>query len=425
MPASHGSFMTLSRTARKGAAMPMTIRVPWLHDQHSHASFYASLIGCPSLAGQDREQALATVGALAGDRLSVVFGWHSARVPLAPRELGALPPAIIVNVSMHGFALSGTAPDLLESTQPELVAHWTEPEWCERNLPHLLEVFSRTAGLTGRKLDAFMDRIEAQGLGVVDDMLLPGEEAFQVIQRSRWAEHIRCWASPATFASLKPATQAAVAGLKFFTDGALGSRTAGLRGEFLGGETGLLLYRDEALLRALGEVHGLGKPVAIHAIGDAAIEQVLNVLERLDRDGVSFPLVRLEHVQFIDRTQARRARDLGLVLSMQPNFNSDSQDYADRLAPAWLEVNNPFRMLIDEAGFRPGRDLIFGSDGMPHGVEYALQWSLFPLFPGQCLTTEELVAGYGVHAEGMGHTVLEIDATARRVKLLESCAGNA
>ena len=86
--------------------------------------------------------------------------------------------------------------------------------------------------------------------------------------------------------------------------------------------------------------------------------------------------------------------------------------------------NNPFRMLIDQAGFEPGQDLIFGSDGMPHGIEYALQWSLFPLYPGQRLTVDELVTGYGVHPEGRGHSVLTVDPEARLVKLLASRTGN-
>jgi hypothetical protein len=57
-------------------------------------------------------------------------------------------------------------------------------------------------------------------------------------------------------------------------------------------------------------------------------------------------------------------------------------------------MNNPFRMLIDEAGFVPGKDLLFGSDGMPHGARYALESALFPPFPGQRLSLPEFVAGY-------------------------------
>jgi len=401
--------------------MADTVRIPWLRDQHNHASLYASFIGCSTLAGLNAEESLAVLRGLEPGRLAVVFGWHSALAPLRTTDLEDLPPAVIVNLSMHGFALSDAALPMLAVDQPDMVAHRGDAEWGERNLPQLLEFFSRAAGLTPGKLTILMERLESLGLGSVDDMLIPGEEEFQVIQQSRWAGYIRCWATPRTFQTLGPASREALAGLKFFTDGALGSRTAALRGRFRDGRNGLLLYEDAELQRTLGECHGFGKPVAIHAIGDQAIEQVLVVLERLDRDGVRFPLVRMEHVQFIDEIQARRARQLGLVLSMQPNFNSDSRDYADRLDARSLAINNPFRMLIDRAGFTPGKDLIFGSDGMPHGVEYALQWGLFPLYPGQRISIEELVAGYGPHPEGKGWSDVEIDHAQRRVRLVGSC----
>ena len=38
---------------------------------------------------------------------------------------------------------------------------------------------------------------------------------------------------------------------------------------------------------------------------------------------------------------------------MQPNFSEDSRQYADRLPAGFPCLNNPFRMLIDEAGFVP------------------------------------------------------------------------
>ncbi len=77
-------------------------------------------------------------------------------------------------------------------------------------------------------------------------------------------------------------------------------------------------------------------------------------------------------------------------------------------------------MLMDQAGFRCGEDLIFGSDGMPHGVEYALQWSLFPAHPGQRLTVDELVEGCGLAPGGRGHTLLTVDEERRKVRLLLS-----
>lgn len=397
--------------------MPTTVLVPPLHDRHSHASLYAAFGGCLSLAGMDSPGALDVLRRLNPEQVSVVFGWHSARAPLTEADLRDLPPVVIVNVSLHGFVLTAAAADALADVQPDLVRYGHDARWIEGHLPRVLEFFGRTAGLTPEKLEAFMGQVEKAGLAVVDDMLLPDEGALHVIRESRWGAYAECWATPQTFSRFSVASQQMVAGLKFFTDGAFGTRTAALRGSYRDGGRGLLLYSDDTLLQALADAHGFRKPVAIHAIGDRAIEQVITTVERLDRDGVAFPGIRLEHAQLIDRAQAERAKGAGIVLSMQPNFNSDSRDYADRLDASQLAANNPFRMLIDEVGFTPGRDLIFGSDGMPHGVEYALQWSLFPAYPGQRLSVDELVAGYGVHPGGGPDTVLEVDEASQRVTL--------
>jgi len=408
------------------ARCPMSaeiLELPWLYDRHSHVSLYAALQGCPDLKGLAPEAALALLRALPGDRVTTVTGWHSSRLPLDADLLASLPPAILINFSLHGFALTEGARRLLAAAQPELLERQADPEWCERNMERLLVFFGTSAGLTPARLDAFMGSLQRAGIGAVDDLLLTDAAALAVIQASPWSARIRCWTSPAIYRRLAPAAQAAIAGLKLFTDGALGARTAAMSAPFLGGGgRGMLTYADPALEAELAAAHALGKPVSVHAIGDRAIEQVLGVLERLAGQGLRFPGARLEHVQFITLVQARRAKALGLVLSMQPNFNSDSEDYADRLDPGLLAANNPFRMLLDEAGFRAGEDLVFGSDGMPHGVEYALQWTLFPAFPGQRLTVPELVAGYGLPPEGRGRCRLAVDRDRREVRLLESVA---
>ncbi len=400
--------------------MTQTMEIPWLFDRHSHVSVYAPLRGCPSLAGTRPEEAMALLRGLPGDRITTVMGWQTGRLRLGPEELDALPPAIIINLSMHGCGVTAAAKPLLAPEQRELLERQLDPEWRERNMDRLLAFFGMSAGLTAANLDAFMTGLQQAGIGAVEDMLLTDAGALRVIRESPWSGRIRCWTTPAIFRTLGPEGQAAVTGLKVFTDGAVGARTAAMDGAFLGGGRGLLLHSDDALLRTLAELHPLGMPVAIHAIGGRAVTQTLDVLERLAGQGLGFPSVRMEHVQFITPRDARRARNLGVILSMQPNFSSDSEDYADRLAPGDLAANNPFRMLLDEAGFRCGEDLIFGSDGMPHGVEAALQWSLFPPFPGQRLSVEELVAGYGLPPEGQGRCTLSVDADRKQVRLLGS-----
>jgi hypothetical protein len=100
---------------------------------------------------------------------------------------------------------------------------------------------------------------------------------------------------------------------------------------------------------------------------------------------------------------------------MQPNFSDDSAHYARRLPDGHPERNNPFRMLIGEVGYVPGADLLFGSDGMPHGFRAGLRQALFPPHAGQRLTEAEFVAGYCMPDEVAGHIEVQIDPDERSV----------
>ncbi len=388
--------------------------LPALWDRHTHVSLYAALQGSPTLADcPDVAAALVRLRALPGDHVSTVLGWHSGRLPLAEKDLAGLPPLILVNLSLHGVRLTPAAKELLRDEWPSFVAHHADPDWCERHLPELLPLYARFAGLTAAKLDAFLVDLEHLGVGAAEDMLLVDEGAWRLLRQSRWGDRIPCWCTPALALALSPAAMADLAGLKFFTDGALGTRTAALSEPYLDAPAVSPLWPDDVLAQGLAQAAAWGKAVAIHAIGDVALDQALRVLEVASSAGLRWPGVRLEHVQFIDLPQAARAKRLGATLSMQPNFTSDSVDYADRLAPRWLERNNPFRLLIDQGGFVPGRDLIFGSDGMPHGLAYAATWSLEPPYPTQRLTLEELVAGYGAAPGGP----LQVEAGAAGVSV--------
>lgn len=169
---------------------------------------------------------------------------------------------------------------------------------------------------------------------------------------------------------------------------------------------------DDELFQQMREASLWGKGVSVHAIGDLAIVQVVRTVRSLRDEGFSFSEVRMEHCQFIDEKTALEAKEMGIILSMQPNFSVDSTVYRDRLPRHYLERNNPFRMLIDKAGFIPGKDLLFGTDGMPHGMEAALQASLFPPFPQQRLTLDEFIAGHCMPDKSFGEIEIEIDESA-------------
>lgn len=391
------------------------VEIPLLHDNHTHTSLYAAFGSCPDLADLDAARALERLRSLPRDRLSVVRGWKSNELVLDAATLATLPPALLINRSLHGFLLSDAALPFVEGVVPDLAAHRDDAAWREANVPRLFEAYCGLAGIDGAKLDAFLDSLLPLGIGSAEDLAVASVPAFRVMRANPRAS--AAFAGPKLFASLPPEDRAACSGIKLFLDGAIGARTAAIEAGWLGESSPLMPYGDEALLGEFAAAASLGAGLAIHAIGPLAIEQALRCLEAARRDGLSFPLVRLEHVQFISRDQAFRARELGAVLSMQPNFTSDTVDYRDRLDGETLARNNPFRMLIDAAGFVPGKDLLFGSDGMPHGIAHPAGCSLFPPLPGQRLSLEELVAGYGPARSVEGVVTLEIDEERREVRV--------
>jgi hypothetical protein len=364
------------------------------HDHHSHVSLYASFLGLPDVGGLAKAEALALLGSLPEDRLSLVKGWRTDKLRLSRADLERLPPLVLVNGSLHGFAASPRSRPFIEELWPELAERSGDAAWGERSLPRLFAFYGRVAGLDAAKLGRFMAGMEDLGIRSIEDMTVSGVEALDLFASPPFAGRIKAWAAPEILQALPAGRRAECAGAKIFLDGSLGARSAALDAPFADGGEGRLLYSDGELIELLASIAGRGLALSAHAIGHRAVDQALRALDRLRSDGVEIASVRLEHVQFISESQARRCRERGYVLSMQPNFNADSVDYADRLIPRHRTENDPFRMLIDEAGFVPGDDLVFGSDGMPHGPAEAARAALDPVYPGQRLTLGELDAGY-------------------------------
>ncbi|MDC0948754.1 amidohydrolase family protein [Gammaproteobacteria bacterium] len=399
----------------------MVQRIPLLNDHHSHPAVYAAMADGVQLgAVTDTTEAMAQIRRSAKtvkDEIAVAFGWNSALFAFDQHQLAALPAAVICNLSFHEFLITPAARERLQEKHPDIIARIDDHDWVEHNINRMMRFIVDLCGLSDDTLRRFYDQTLAP-LGVyrAEEMLLPNREVIASYQRIGYADRTRIWADLQTWYTLDSDDRAAVHGLKLFTDGAVGARSAAVSDYYLGSANdGQLLYNDAELLTTLDKLATEGKPIAIHAIGDRAIEQVLVAIESLTADGLMLPPIRLEHVQFINEGQARRARNLAIALSMQPNFNSDSTHYRDRLSKRLLEANNPLRMLIDDVGYRPGDDLLFGSDGMPHGVDYAINQSLFPKVAGQRLSLDEFVAGYCLVDPTVGEIELSIDQSAQRV----------
>jgi len=396
----------------------MTTTIPLLHDNHNHVSLYAAFSSCIDISRLAPDQAMLLLRGLPEDRLSVVRGWKSFELPMTRSTLASLPPVLLVNFSLHGFAVSDAGIPFVTQAVPGVADKRDDQAWCEANVPAIFGAYCGLAGIDEQKLVSYIDALVPLGIGSSDEMTVPTLEALDRCVASAYSRRLKLWAAPALYDKLDMARRKQVSGIKLFLDGAIGARSAAIAGPWTGDGKAMFTYTDAELDERLAEVSGWGTGISMHAIGELAIGQALSGLENAVRNGARFATIRLEHVQFIDAAQARRARNLGVVLSMQPNFTSDSVDYADRLTQPYLARNNPFRMLIDEIGFEPGRDLIFGSDGMPDGIAYPATQSLFPPFASQRLSLGELVAGYGPSRGISGTVTLDIDEAARRVTVV-------
>ncbi|MCF7833400.1 MAG: amidohydrolase [Candidatus Marinimicrobia bacterium] len=117
-------------------------------------------------------------------------------------------------------------------------------------------------------------------------------------------------------------------GIKLFTDGALGSQTAWMREPYENAEHyGKKQMHDDELMQAITRAEAKGCALAIHAIGDAAVENVLDVLDKIGRE-LRVPL-RIEHAQILDEELIERLKNKDLHLSVNPTHLPDDKSIAD------------------------------------------------------------------------------------------------
>jgi predicted amidohydrolase YtcJ len=157
-----------------------------------------------------------------------------------------------------------------------------------------------------------------------------------------------------------------IGSIKAFADGALGPQTAAMLQPYEGNpdNKGMLLLDSEALSEhgRLAVANGLS--LAVHAIGDRAIHEVLDAFanlrayEREKNVGSNPPLRhRIEHVQVIHPDDAHRLGELGIIASMQPIHAPSDMLMADRYWGKRAALSYAWRTQKEY-----GAVLAFGSD---------------------------------------------------------------
>ena len=108
--------------------------------------------------------------------------------------------------------------------------------------------------------------------------------------------------------------------VKFLADGGLSGATAALSMPYRHAAThGVLRFEAAELLELARDSHDAGWRIATHAIGDVAIDQVLDVYEQLGAHPRALAN-RIEHLGLPSVSQLRRAARLGVIAAPQAIF---------------------------------------------------------------------------------------------------------
>lgn len=142
---------------------------------------------------------------------------------------------------------------------------------------------------------------------------------------------------------------------KIFTDGSAGGLTAAMSMPYLVGEPdnrGILCFSDEEAHALLKRYHDLGYQLAIHAIGDDAIEQVLAGIEKAasPENPIAGRRHRIEHCGFLTRDHMLRMQAAGIYPVPQPVFIYEFGDlYLTNLGAERANAAYPMRDWLDAA----------------------------------------------------------------------------
>jgi predicted amidohydrolase YtcJ len=226
--------------------------------------------------------------------------------------------------------------------------------------------------LQDRALDAAMAYANAQGVTAVTNMGAQWDDwatfarahaAGRLTTRIYSVVPLRDWARLRDTIAARGRGDAWLhwGGLKGFADGSLGSHTAAMLTPFTDAphDSGLLVTPPALLYTWAEAADRAGLQVMVHAIGDRAIRNMLDIYERIDReDGKRDRRFRIEHAQHIAASDVARFGQLGVIASMQPYHAIDDGRWADPIiGPERAKTTYAFRSLLDTHA-----TIAFGSD---------------------------------------------------------------
>jgi len=192
-------------------------------------------------------------------------------------------------------------------------------------------------------------------------------------------------------------------GLKAFVDGSLGAGTAWFHEPYANdpSTSGIACCDMGWLTEEMTAGDAAGLQLAVHAIGDRAVSELLSAWEAVaEANGPRDRRLRMEHAQHIRAEDIERLRRLGVVASMQPYHATDDARFCEkRIGRERCREAYTFRSL-----WEAGVALAFGSDwpvapldviaGIDSAANRRPAGEAAPWHPEQRLSVTETLSAY-------------------------------
>jgi predicted amidohydrolase YtcJ len=181
-------------------------------------------------------------------------------------------------------------------------------------------------------------------------------------------------------------------GMKWVIDGTPIERLAFMRAPYRDApnQTGRLNFSPERIAQFVGWAYGTEDPLAVHAVGDAAIDAYVSAIEKGGRAEVwREKRPRLEHGDMMSADLMKRFKALGIVVVQNPIHFTFNDVFKVRLGEERMSWMEPMKSLL-----AAGIPLALGSDGPMNPFLNIMAATTHPTNPKEALTREQAVTAY-------------------------------
>lgn len=399
--------------------------MPALTDAHNHpiafGEFYAMMPAFIFGISDEAKLAESLRAQFEGKQgLQLALGWDTSTMPNVSRDtLDAIrqEPFVMMDMSFHGSCANTAAlrliSDYIQShgLEGQLTGYMTpDGQLTEEHAFLGFELLEQEIdpAVLAQSTEDYLMSMYRSGTAFTHDMIMTTPKQLEIVGRlsdqARAAIRIMHMNPRLLRWATAQGMDVSQHHLKLLADGSNNSRTALYYEPYLGTDRRGIQYhhKDEALAAIrLASEHGI-QNLSTHGIGNRGIDVAIGFSDywyQTCRERGIDGQARIEHMSVPHPGSIRRAAEMGLSVSPQPNFIPDIIPFSDRFGKDRLRGMVPLRRMLD-LGLR----VMIGTDGMPNNMLLALHCALDAPYESQRINLEEAIRTATATAPEYEHT---------------------